>query len=480
MITLKNRTASQYSDLVSITFNQVNSTSAEIDREVFADIVQIFHIPPYYYSNPYINAFGGTIKSLTPSVATAAEDGVVTRHSQGVADFQVEVNRAKLLYSFDLRDVANSGAIYEVLGITDGCLVNYLSDQIDSLLDPSYTMAANGRLFSTQDHTGQNYVRNPNFWGASLASEFTCCSPWNSNAGHRKAGTLITPQHIVLAAHYEFPKGTTVRFVAEDGTVYNRTAIGKERHPSYRPYYPDFTIYTLDSPLPSDIKPCKIFPSNFEDYMPESNLRNTRPAAVGLDQEEKGLIIDLYRDGRFATPTDSNRLIFYEGKIAGDSGNPAFVMFNGEFCLVTVWTWGGAGAGTAAEDYIADFNQMIIDADADAGITSTGYTVTEADFSAYPNFTTKNYIIEDNDVANGNASLWVEYGMEGGKMAYRMNERHGDYSQGKFYHLYWNNNQWIIDAWDDSNASTLATSSDDTSTPVGATFDNGFTFSNPA
>ena len=124
-------------------------------------------------------------------------------------------------------------------------------------------------------------------------------------------------------------------------------------------------------------------PSDWASYL-SKNLDN-RPPALGLDQEEKGLVIDFNTSGSFRTPTDSSRLIFHESKISGDSGNPAFMVVNGELVLVTVWTYGGAGGGTPVADFIADLNTMIGTVDAAAGV-STGYTVTEADFSAFPSY----------------------------------------------------------------------------------------------
>jgi hypothetical protein len=112
---------------------------------------------------------------------------------------------------------------------------------------------------------------------------------------------------------------------------------------------------------------------------------------LGLDQEEKALIVDFitHRTSTttaiFGIPTLPDRATFHESKISGDSGNPAFFIVNGELVLVTVWTSGGAGAGTIVSGHIAALNQMIIDSDAQAGV-STGYFVTEADFSAFPSY----------------------------------------------------------------------------------------------
>ena len=137
-----------------------------------------------------------------------------------------------------------------------------------------------------------------------------------------------------------------IRFVAADNTVVERTVTGKKRHPDYVPYQPDLTIYTLDSDVPAGINFCKVMPSNAFSYISQGNLNYTCIPALRLDQEEKGLIGDLANVSTFSYPVDADRLIFSESLIVGDSGNPAFLVVNGELVLVTVWTYGGGGSGT--------------------------------------------------------------------------------------------------------------------------------------
>ena len=253
----------------------------------------------------------------------------------------------------------------------------HCSKQIDDLLDESMSIDVNGKVYISQDHAASSYMRNEDLWCGDL--DITCVSPWNSSGGHKKAGTLVTPRHVIGAAHYEYSVGAVVRFVEKDDTVHDRTVTGKARHPNYKPHYPDLTIYTLDSDLPSTITPCNVMPSNYSDYL--DNTSGIKIPCLGLDQEEKALIIDWHVGGRMRTPTDSKRRIFHENKIGGDSGNPAFLVFEGELVLVTVWTYGGAGGGTPVADHISDINAMITTADTQAGV-STNYTVTEADFDS--------------------------------------------------------------------------------------------------
>lgn len=239
--------------------------------------------------------------------------------------------------------------------------------------------------YSASNSSG-SYSRNPACWAYDIRQAMTCISPWNSNAANRKAGVALTKRHIANAAHYEYPVGTTVRFITADNVTVTRTVIGKKRHPDYTPYSPDITLYLLDSDLPESITPCKVLPSNYADYLPTGP---EQIATLCLDQEEKALVTDLRSYGSttvtFKYPDTPEEQILYEDKISGDSGNPAFLIVNSELVCLTLWTYGGAGSGTFLTPQIAAMNQMIVDLDTTAGI-STGYTIQTVDLSGFTNF----------------------------------------------------------------------------------------------
>jgi len=365
----------------------ITATPAAVTQQQLGDATYDISTPAVYYNGGRLLVNNSltfdSFVNLNPEVAIIDTDGFITRVAAGYASFMFTDSGITKKVIVDLTDKMDGSTVREFVSLSTGSLAEHLSEQVDSRINNTMTMAANGKLYSTQDHSTPSYTRNVNFWGNDL--DLTCISPWNSNSSNRKAGTAITKRHIVNAAHYEYPVGTVVRFITSDNVVVDRTVVGKKRHPNYTPYSPDLTVYTLDSDLPETITPCKLFPANNGDYITLDNLNDTRPAGLGLDQEEKGLIIDLASNRSFRTPSDSDRLIFHENKISGDSGNPAFAIVNGELVLITVWTFGGAGSGTAISENIADLNQMIIDSDTQAGV-STGYTVTEADLSSFPTF----------------------------------------------------------------------------------------------
>ena len=342
--------------------------------------------PSYYFGgNIETTGFNATLESLNTSVATVAQDGVVTRVSEGFCRI-IARDGISMGLDIDLTTKTDAVTVDVYVGAVVGSLAEHISANVDDRIDNTMTMNTNGKVFTTQDHTTPSYTRNTNLWcSQGTPIDLTCISPWNSNASNRKAGTLITPRHAIFVyhSHYYPYLGETWRFVAQDGTVHDRTVTGVAIHPELSGIYPDIVVCTFSSDLPAAITPCKMMPADHADYL--VNNRDNRPAALGLDQEEKALIIDWRGGGGFLTPTDADRAIFHESKISGDSGNPSFLIVNDELVLVTCWTYGGAGSGTPVADFIDDINTMIVTSDAQSA-ANTGYTVTEADFSAFPTY----------------------------------------------------------------------------------------------
>lgn len=393
------RTASKADVGGSVSYNSVTVVTA--GGTSVASVIQDANFMDYtgatYHSegNVVITGMGAfNVVNMTPDVGVVSSDGLVTRLSSGLLRLIVRNSIITLPLIIDLQDKTEEpNQPRNFVSTVSGSLAAHIQGQIDSRIANTMTMSTNGKVFTTQNHTTPAYVRNASLWCSNV--DLTCISPWNSNGGATRAGTLITPRHIINAAHYELSVGDTVRFVAADNTVHNRTILSKGRHPDYVPYSPDLTIYTLSSDLPAAIAPCKVMPSNWNNYLAQ-NYHN-RPPALGLDQEEKALIIDFNSGGSFLSPTDADRLIFHEEKIVGDSGNPTFFIVNGELVLITVWTFGGVGSGTPVASHIPALNNMIVTADNQAGISTVAdptwpnagghYQLKPAVFSAFPSYT---------------------------------------------------------------------------------------------
>ena len=345
-----------------------------------------------YYNGGFVAAVADhaefALVNKTSQIATIGEDGAINRVTPGTCRLALQ---GPITIPFTL-DLGNKGGTIDPSAVAvAGSLAKHCQDQVNSRVDSSMTMEANGMIFSALNHTTQVYTRNENLWCADI--DMTCASPWNSDftnynssTVNRKFGTLVTPMHVLGAKHQYYEVGTILRFIAGDDTIHTREIVGKEDYATA-----DLTIYTLDRDVPAAITPCKVLPSDWGDYMANNSL--TLPPALSIDQEQKELISSfISARGSYtgtlalAAPADTDQAIFNESKVSGDSGGPSFLIVNGELVLIMTFHYGGGGSGPIVSKYIAEINQMIIDSDAQSGL-STGYTVTEADFSAFPSYT---------------------------------------------------------------------------------------------
>jgi len=320
----------------------------------------------------------GFFSSSNTSVATIDQLGFVSHVSDGVAvlSFSTQGKTVSLTLTFS---TVNGAITFVLKEYVAGSLSEHISTGVDSRI-LNKNAGESLRIFTTQNHAGSLYVRNPNVWCADW--DLSCFSPWNSSGGVTRAGTLISPRHIVFAAHYQLGVGASVRFVTMDNVVITRTLVNKLTHPDYRPYYPDITIGVLDADVPSSINFARVLPDNWTNYIPELGTIRTLPALT-LDQEEKALVTDWFYDSNgfssFRAPLKEKRIEFYEPKIGGDSGNPAFVWINNQLVILTVWTYGGAGSGTSIRYHKTAINAMMT-------ALGGGYQLTEVDLSGFPTY----------------------------------------------------------------------------------------------
>lgn len=347
-----------------------------IARTTLSDVVSDYEFKPTVQGLTTSDAW--TFISSDPLIATInSGTGFVTHVSDGVITITASIRDYSenfvLLCSTGTGQISDAFIEYE-----EGSAAQEATDAIDSRIATKFDPLNNLKLYTTQNHTTQIYVRNPNVWCADI--DLTCISPWNSNGGATKAGTLISPRHILFAAHYEISNGATIRFITQDGTVVNRVMTSKLRHPEYIPYYPDITIGLLSSDVPETISFAKVLPDNWATKFPSISDISARIPAIGIDQEEKATIQDwAYHTNTSvsnAIPSDAKRLSLYENKIVGDSGNPEFIIINNEPVLLTVWTSGGPGGGTAIANQKTAINSMMTS-------LGGGYQLTEIDLSTF-------------------------------------------------------------------------------------------------
>lgn len=307
-------------------------------------------------------------QSSDATTATVDSEGFVTCLKSGVVRITVTLAEYSIWIDLTLT-VAGGASSYELISYVEGSLAKHTNDAVDTRLAGKNAATAK-RLFTTQNHATKTYVRNPAAWPADLGAALGCISPWNESGGPTRAGVLITPSIIVFARHYQINSGAVVRFVLPDGTVVERIMVSKRDYPQYPNLTTDLTIGLLSAPI-NDIPPAKVLPDDFQSYLPSVSLTATIPALC-LDQDEDASVADCYNltlptasqtgSAQFANPNWINwakRMEFFEMKRGGDSGNPAFVIINNQLVILTVFTYGGAGAGSALCGKLDVLNNMI-------------------------------------------------------------------------------------------------------------------------
>ncbi len=253
------------------------------------------------------------------------------------------------------------------------------------------------RIFSVQDHANARYVRNTSCWAADI--DLTCASSWNSHVAHLRPATLISPRHVLFAAHYSANIGSVIRFIDRNNRVVERTLIAKKLHQEFQLGKADGDLVAglLNADVPTNrITFAKVLPDGYRDYIGSGKLL----PVLQLDQEEKALVnsvkgaIDSGGIIRLTSSRTEARHSYWENARNGDSGNPVFLILGGEPILLQVnatrpFIPGDTIISSSVVAFKADINRMVAELEAANGITN-GYRLTEIDLSAFHSFSTTN------------------------------------------------------------------------------------------
>ncbi|MES2439610.1 MAG: trypsin-like serine protease [Verrucomicrobiota bacterium] len=185
--------------------------------------------------------------------------------------------------------------------------------------------AEKGTLFKYyQPKAGSEWRNN---WAGRL--DLTGVS-WND----ARTATLISPSHVVMAAHFIRPSNVAVMFHDRKGNPYERyiTAVRSLNTG-------DIAVARLNLPLPPEVKWYR--------------LANAAEAAVGtpviVSDQTSTLSVHrieaVYGSGIRLGYIPGLNPIYQRNLIVGDSGNPSFILRNGELVLLETHTTGGPGAG---------------------------------------------------------------------------------------------------------------------------------------
>ena len=253
-------------------------------------------------------------------------------------------------------------------------------------------------LFSPWPYSTTNpvFTRNTNCWVAGI--NFTCASPWNSyrfpywvdgieyqhnDRGNYHAGTAITPQHFLYAAHFPVATNTTFRWIDFTNGVHDRTLVAQRLLGS------DIALGLLDAPLPAEIAPAKCLGDDARSFLRGMyGLKNALGfRVVGLDAHEMAWlyaspfmegVADAWQDA-FYLSGSTNVPFSRSGAVGGDSGNPIFLTEGTNVVLLsTFWTPQG---GPFLPAFRADIEAAMVEM---GGSIYTNWPA--ADLSAWTNY----------------------------------------------------------------------------------------------
>lgn len=174
----------------------------------------------------------------------------------------------------------------------------------------------------------------PSRWGRNFTRRFDFTGvAWDDS----RTATAVSPLHVVMAAHYQRPVGSTLVFHDRSGQPQRRTLVAVEAIG-----IADIAVGRLDSPLPSGVKPYRLLPPS-DGYGVLAGC-----LAVVTDQHRKAFLHEIsgiHGNGLSFRHADRVSPLLRKQLVKGDSGNPSFLLVGGEMVLIGTHTWGGPGSG---------------------------------------------------------------------------------------------------------------------------------------
>ena len=346
--------------------------------------------------------------SLAPTVA----DGQGA--SDGEFEFAHVTNGTARVSAESDRGLANLGQLQIGSGATTnsdtwqewatGSLGRHIVDQV---VTRAATKTSVVEPFQILDHLTTTYTRNPDHFLYDV--DLGCVSVWNSVSTQQRGGTLITPEHCLVADHFNLPVGATVRFVdvaastPEKLSHEDRTVVGAVSIP-FTVFGGDIQVVRLSGAVSAEF--CTVAPPSLLDYLPSVTTTKTNN---GLAASRPRLpIVATNQDKHFGYKPcftvqtnwqttqgipgtvgygdfegNQAQAIAYPDLVsfvrAGCSGHPLFLLVNGE--LVLLGLYHSANAGPSFQ--LQETHDLV-----NAALTTLGggYQLTEADLSGFTSY----------------------------------------------------------------------------------------------
>jgi hypothetical protein len=268
-----------------------------------------------------------------------------------------------------------------------GSVSKYLYDQVS----PYFDATPDVNYYSVYNHDTSTYTRNSACWASAIdISAVAVASSYWGGWTRQRGGTLIggtsNPQHILIARHYELSIGDQVRFSNSAGTVQTRTIIGRSSTSNLF----DLMVCALDQPI-TIANALKIPGSwiaqdrQFDQYRANwysggiaihtNQFNEIHISTLGVVTEKTSEVFaEMSLNGQNYGNIERNAYVtgvytenaipsqFYamnKEAVPGDSGQPVFILINGE--PVLLWVWANPTSGTPTYMFNGTvLNQLIV------------------------------------------------------------------------------------------------------------------------
>lgn len=309
------------------------------------------------------------LSSDSPGILShPSSSGVATYQSAGQCALRATSSDGEVALAQVTASATSPATIDTFQSWAAGSLAKHCADQINGLIAGK----PQTNVFTTYSPSG--FSRNAACWANGI--DLSCASPWNNQAGSLYAGTLISPRHMAFCDHAAFypTNGGVITFVSAAGIVITRTIAS-----SVKVAGADIRVALLNADVSGGVTFARVLPSNWQTYLPGIDFVSTVPVMC-LNQTERASIAALRSLGAsFVNAYPPAYAAYYGEIIRFDSGNPVFLVINGQPVLVGVFTTGGAGGGSFVSHYTNAVN---------AAMTSLGggYQLTPVDLSGFTNY----------------------------------------------------------------------------------------------
>jgi hypothetical protein len=212
------------------------------------------------------------------------------------------------------------------------------------------------------------FARNSNLWIGKV--DLTAISAYNTQVdayGTKFEVTAISPMHCLGAHHCALRPGVMLNFVGADNTTVTRRVVT-----SLNPV-DDIEVYLLNQELPPSVTPMSILPRGWAKY-----LRPGTPLhlpAIFINQANKLYCAEAYGIATgpdpqvlYQAPTTMQRVAFNTQVISGDSSFPEMVLVNGTPAILSLWHFGGYGAGPLEAAHFDQINTAMRQLSRKAGL----------------------------------------------------------------------------------------------------------------